>query len=109
MLAGIISSNVSVSHVPNDVRNFSATSLADISDKMDFLLLGEESALLNSMSVGLANTSFIPNATDAEKESTVNLAVEHKITNSGIVGLIKKYCGVDVIQAIAVKHDAEEK
>ena len=52
---------------------------------------------------------FIVNATDAEKESTVNLAVEHKITNSGIVGLIKKYCGVDVIQAIAVKHDAEEK
>ncbi len=52
---------------------------------------------------------FIPNATDAEKESAVTLAVEHKITNSGIIGLIKKYCGVDVIQAIAAKHDAEEK
>ena len=52
---------------------------------------------------------FIPNATDAEKDSAVTLAVEHKITNSGIVGLIKKYCGVDVIQAIAAKHDAEEK
>ena len=52
---------------------------------------------------------FIPNATDAEKESAVTLAVEHKITNSGIVALIKRYCDVDVINAIAMKHDAEEK
>ena len=52
---------------------------------------------------------FIPNATDAEKESAVTLAVEHKITSAGIVALIKKYCGIDVIQAIAAKHDAEEK
>lgn len=52
---------------------------------------------------------FIPNATEAEKESAVTLAVEHKITNAGIVALIKKYCDVDVINAIAVKHDAEEK
>lgn len=56
-----------------------------------------------------AFAKFIPHATDAEKESAVTLAVEHKITNAGIVALIKKYCGVDVIQAIAVKHDAEEK
>ena len=52
---------------------------------------------------------FIPNATEAEKESAVTLAIEHKITNAGIVALIKKYCDVDVINAIAVKHDAEEK
>ena len=52
---------------------------------------------------------FIPKATEAEKESAVTLAVEHKITNAGIVALIKKYCGVDVIDAIAKKHDAEEK
>ena len=56
-----------------------------------------------------AFAKFIPNATEAEKESAVTLAVEHKITNAGIVALIKKYCDVDVIQAIAVKHDAEEK
>lgn len=52
---------------------------------------------------------FIPNATSAEKESAVTLAVEHKITNAGIVALIKKYCDVDVISAIAMKHEAEEK
>ena len=52
---------------------------------------------------------FIPNATSAEKESAIALAVEHKITHSGIVALIKKYCDVDVINAIAVKHDAAEK
>ena len=56
-----------------------------------------------------AFAKFIPKATDAEKESAVTLAVEHKITNAGIVALIKKYCGVDIINAIAAKHDAEEK
>ena len=56
-----------------------------------------------------AFAKFIPNATDAEKESAVTLAVQHKITSAGIVALIKKYCDVDVIQAIAAKHDAEEK
>ena len=56
-----------------------------------------------------AFAKFIPTATEAEKESAVTLAVEHKITNSGIVALIKKYCDVDIIQAIAAKHDAEEK
>ena len=52
---------------------------------------------------------FIPKATAAEKESAVTLAVEHKITNTGIVALIKKYCDVDVIEAINVKHQSEEK
>ena len=56
-----------------------------------------------------AFAKFIPNATSAEKESAVTLAVEHKITNAGIVALIKKYCDVDVISAIAAKHEAEEK
>ena len=56
-----------------------------------------------------AFAKFIVNATDAEKDSAVTLAVEHKITNNGIVTLIKKYCGVDIIDAIAKKHDAEEK
>ena len=52
---------------------------------------------------------FIPNATEAEKESAVTLAVDHKITHAGIVALINKYCGVDIINAINMKHDAEEK
>jgi len=56
-----------------------------------------------------AFAKFIPNATIAEKESAVTLAIEHKITNAGIVALIKKYCDVDVINAIAMKHEAEEK
>ena len=56
-----------------------------------------------------AFAKFIPNATQAERDSAVTLAVEHKITNSGIVALIKKYCDVDIIDAIAKKHDAEEK
>jgi len=66
-----------------------------------------EKMLLANDVTGFAR--FIPHATEAEKESAVTLAVEHKITNSGIVALIKKYCDVDIIQAIATKHDAEEK
>lgn len=52
---------------------------------------------------------FIPTATDAEKDSVVTLAIEHKITNAGLLAFIKKYCDVDIIDAIAKKHDAEEK
>ena len=66
-----------------------------------------EQMLLANDVAGFAR--FLPNATDAEKESAVTLAVEHKITNSGIVTLIKKYCDVDIINAINIKHDAEEK
>ena len=66
-----------------------------------------QNMLLNNDVAAFAK--FIPNATEAEKESAVTLAVEHKITNSGIAALIKKYCDVDIIKAIAVKHDAEEK
>ena len=56
-----------------------------------------------------AVAKFLPGATEAEKESLVTLAIEHKITNGGIVALIKKYCDVDIINAISMKHDAEEK
>lgn len=66
-----------------------------------------EKMLVNNDVTGFAK--FIINATEAEKESAVTLAVQHKITNAGIVALIKKYCDVDVISAIAVKHEAEEK
>ena len=66
-----------------------------------------EKMLLDNDITGFAK--FIPNATAAEKERAVTLAIEHKITNSGFVALIKKYCDVDIIQAIAMKHDAEEK
>ena len=52
---------------------------------------------------------FIPNATTAEKESVVAIAVEKGITHPGFVQLIKKYCDVDIINAINMKHQAEEK
>ena len=52
---------------------------------------------------------FIPNATAAEKDSAVTLAIQHKITNNAIVALIKKYCDVDIINAINAAHEAEAK
>ena len=79
--------------------------VAEVGPVFDFSKI--QNMLLNNDVTGFAK--FIPNATEAEKESAVTLAIEHKITNNGIVALIKKYCDVDIINAIAVKHDAEEK
>ena len=56
-----------------------------------------------------AFAKFIPNATMAEKETVVKYAVDTNVTDSAFTALIKKYCGVDVINAIAIKHQAEEK
>ena len=56
-----------------------------------------------------AFAKFIPTATLAEKETVVQYAVNNNITDSAFAALIKKYCEVDVIQAISVKHQAEEK
>ena len=56
-----------------------------------------------------AFAKFIPNATVAEKESVVRLAVDKGITSPAFVALIKKYCDVDIINAINIKHQAEEK
>lgn len=52
---------------------------------------------------------FIPTAAQAEKDTAVKLAIEKGITNNGFTALIKKYCGVDVIEAINFKHQAEDK
>ena len=52
---------------------------------------------------------FIPHATEAEKETVVRLAVDKGITSPAFVALIKKYCDVDIINAINIKHQSEEK
>lgn len=54
-----------------------------------------------------AFAKFIPNAAPAEKESVIQLAIALGITNNAITALINKYCGVDVIKAIAAKHEVE--
>lgn len=52
---------------------------------------------------------FIPTATAAEKDSVVKIAVDKGITSPAFTMLIKKYCDVDIINAINMKHQAEEK
>lgn len=52
---------------------------------------------------------FLPNATSAEKDTVVQIAVDKGITDNGFTALIKKYCDVDIISAINHKHLAEEK
>ena len=56
-----------------------------------------------------AFAKFIPTASTAAKETIVQYAVENNITDNAFTALIKKYCGIDVINAISVKHKAEEK
>ena len=56
-----------------------------------------------------AFAKFIPTASPAAKETIVQYAVENNITDNAFTALIKKYCGIDVINAISVKHKAEEK
>lgn len=51
---------------------------------------------------------LISKASVATRESIVKLAVEIGVTDKPFIALIKKYCDVDVIEAIAKKHQAEE-
>ena len=57
----------------------------------------------------VAFAKFIPNASPAAKETIVQYAVENNITDNAFTALIKKYCGIDVINSISIKHQAEEK
>lgn len=52
---------------------------------------------------------FLPSATMAEKDTVIKLAVDNGITDGGFTALIKKYCDVDVISALNIKRQAEEK
>lgn len=56
-----------------------------------------------------AFAKFLPTAAEAEKETTVKLAIDKGITNGAFTALIKKYCGVDIIGAINMKHQAEDE
>lgn len=54
-------------------------------------------------------TKAIQNASPATKDSIVELAVKMRITDNAFVNLIKKYIGIDVVEAIATQAQAEEK
>ena len=56
-----------------------------------------------------AFTNYIKIAPSAAKDTIVQYVVENNITDNAFTALIKTYCGIDVIQAISVKHQAEEK
>lgn len=53
-------------------------------------------------------TKAIQNASPATKESIVAVAVDNRISDNAFISLIKKYCGVNVIEAISVQVQAEE-
>lgn len=53
-------------------------------------------------------TKVIQKASPATKESMVSVAVEMRISDNAFVSLIKKYCDVNIIEAISVQVQAEE-
>ncbi len=52
---------------------------------------------------------YIKIAPSAAKDTIVQYIVDNNITDNAFAALIKTHCGIDVINAIAVKHQAEEK
>ena len=52
---------------------------------------------------------YIKIAPSAAKDTIVQYVVDNNITDNAFAALIKTHCGIDVINAIAVKHQAEEK
>ena len=56
-----------------------------------------------------AFAKYIKIAPSAAKDTIVQYVVDNNITDNAFTALIKTYCGIDVIQAISVKHQAEEK
>ena len=56
----------------------------------------------------VAFARYIPNASPAAKEVIVNYAVANNVVDNAFTALIKKYCDVDVISAIAIKRQSEE-
>ena len=53
--------------------------------------------------------NFIPTARAAEKDAVVEYATELNITDPAFVGAINKYCNIDLIQAISIRHQSEVK
>ena len=53
-------------------------------------------------------TKAIQNASPATKESIVAVAVDNRISDNAFISLIKKYCGVNVIEAISIQVQVEE-
>lgn len=49
-------------------------------------------------------SKLIPNASPATKDTIVKLAIDMRAVDNVFVALIKKYCGVDIIQAIAAQE-----
>lgn len=56
----------------------------------------------------VAFAKYIPNASPAAKEVIVNYAVKNNVVDNAFTALIKKYCDVDVINAISIKRQSEE-
>ena len=56
-----------------------------------------------------AFAKFIPISSAAAKDVVVQYMVENNVTDNAFAALVKKYCHVDIIDAITIKHKAEEK
>lgn len=51
---------------------------------------------------------IMPKALPATKQAVVELAVKYDVTDRAFSALIQKYCGVDILKAITIDHQANE-
>lgn len=51
---------------------------------------------------------IVPTALPATKTAIVELAVKYDVTDRAFSALIQKYCGVDILKAITLDHQATE-
>lgn len=52
--------------------------------------------------------TIIKDSTPATRDAIVKLAIEYSVTEPAFAALIKKYCDVDIIEAVSVNHKANE-
>lgn len=51
---------------------------------------------------------IIPTAAPATKQAIVEFVIKYDVTDRAFTALVQKYCGVDVLKAITIAHQAEE-
>lgn len=52
---------------------------------------------------------FIPKATAAEKDSAIKYAIELHVVDGGFPALFKKYCDIDIVEAVSNTYHATEQ
>ena len=79
----------------------------ELEENVEIKEKGEIEAMIKGRNIS-AFAQYIPKASEAAREIIVQCAVDNNVTDNAFTALIKKYCGVDIINAISVKRQSTE-